>query len=156
MMRHQTRPWVVIVLPSFRGRRLAEDFNLTHIRFKDYFKSHFIWDELNTEDEGYWIAAGNKWSIDEDNRHITSDGLLASTLHFAGLQTKRANIKKWVNPDMELGGEWSPGHTNPSKPGIEPRDIATWDQARPLSDDIDADACEQKVVPGTVRKLVTL
>jgi hypothetical protein len=116
--------------------------------------AHFTWDEL-AEDQGYWNAATNQWSVDEDNRHITSEGLLASILSQACKQTKRANLKKWLYPKALAGtSEWSLGHTNPAK--SLPRDIVTWDQPRLLSATIDAGSYKQKIVAGTTRKLVNI
>jgi hypothetical protein len=97
-------------------------------------------------------AAANQWSVDEDNREISSQGLLESILSQIRLQMKRTNLKKWLH----LGpfGEWSLGHTNPTK--STPRDIAPWEDARLLSPVIDAGSYEQKVLQGTPRKLVTI
>jgi hypothetical protein len=110
--------------------------------------AHWAYDDLG-DDEGYWTSASNQWSVDEDNRELTSDTLVASLLHQASNQCKRANLKKWLHCD---GGDWSLGHTNPAK--MPARDIAPWDQARLLSTVIDSGAYEQKVIPGTARKLV--
>src|SRR2546423_7785472 len=41
--------------------------------------AHWSYDEC-MEDEGYWTTAPNLWSVDEPNRHITYDALLASIL----------------------------------------------------------------------------
>ena len=112
--------------------------------------AHWAYDDFS-DDEGYWAASGNQWSVDEDNRQVTSDTLLASLLHRASIQTKRANLKKWLSCDR---GDWSLGHTNPTK--VAARDVATWEQARLLSVVIDSGSYEQKVVPGTARKLVTI
>jgi len=110
--------------------------------------AHWVYDEQG-DDEGHWIGASNQWSIDEDNRELTSDTLLASLLSQATNQSKRANLKKWLHCD---GGDWSLGHTNPVKGPA--RDIAPWDQARLLSTVIDSGAYEQKLITGTARKLV--
>jgi hypothetical protein len=60
-----------------------------------------------------------------------------------------------VYPDINgERGEWNLGHTNPTK--ASPRDIATWEDARMLSIVIDSGPYEQKPVPGTTRKLVSL
>ena len=110
--------------------------------------AHWVYDDLG-DDEGHWIGASNQWSVDEDNRELTSDTLLASLLYQATNQCKRANLKKWLHCD---GGDWNLGHTNPVKGPA--RDIAPWDQARLLSTMIDSGAYEQKIVTGTARKLV--
>ena len=113
--------------------------------------AHLHWDELE-DGEGNWSAAANQWSVDEDNREISSQGLFESILSQIRLQTKRANLKKWLHPGPF--GEWSLGHTNPTK--STPRDIAPWEDARLLSPVIDAGSYEQKVLQGTPRKLVTI
>jgi hypothetical protein len=112
--------------------------------------AHWVYDELE-DDDGHWIGASNQWSVDEDNRELTSDTLLASLLSQATNQCKRPNLKKWLHCD---GGDWSLGHTNPVKGPA--RDIAPWDQVRLLSTVIDSGAYEQKLVTGTARKLVFL
>jgi hypothetical protein len=86
---------------------------------------------------------------------MTSDSLQHSILFGVAKQSKRANLKKWVYPDAngERGG-WTLGHTNPSK--ASPRDIATWEDTRMLSIVVDSGPYEQKPVPGTTRKLVSL
>jgi hypothetical protein len=108
--------------------------------------AHWVYDD---PDEGLWISASNQWSVDENNRELTSDALVASLLCQASHQSKRPNLKKWLRCD---GGDWNLGHTNPVKGPA--RDIAPWDQAKLLSTVIDSGAYEQKVVAGTTRKLV--
>ena len=116
--------------------------------------AHFTWDE-HSDDQGSWTAANHQWSDDEDNRLMTSDSLQHSVLFHVARQSKRANLKKWIYPDTcGEKGEWSLGHTNPTK--SSPREIATWDDARMLSTVIDSGPYEQKAVPGTTRKLVSL
>src|SRR6266516_7441213 len=66
---------------------------------------------------------------------LTSEGLLYSILAEVRNQSKRANLKKWVYPNIN-DGEWSLGHSNPTK--IPPRDIMIWDEERLLSVVIDA------------------
>jgi hypothetical protein len=110
--------------------------------------AHRVYDDLEG-DEGHWISASSQWSVDEDNRELTSDALVASLLHKASNQSKRLNLKKWLDCD---GGDWSLGHTNPVKGPA--RAIAPWDQAKLLSTVIDSGAYEQKVIAGTTRKLV--
>jgi hypothetical protein len=86
---------------------------------------------------------------------MTSDSLQHSILFGVAKQSKRANLKKWVYPDAKgERGEWTLGHTNPSK--VSPRDIAPWEDARTLSTVVDSGPYEQKPVPGTSRKLVSL
>jgi hypothetical protein len=72
--------------------------------------------------DGHWTASTNYWTITEPNRFATSSELLVSVLTAVQTQTKRANLKPWVLPDVP--GDWSFGHTNPSK---VTREIATWD-----------------------------
>jgi hypothetical protein len=116
--------------------------------------THFIWDELS-DDQGSWTAANHQWTIDQDNRPIRSDILRDAILDDVAKQSKRANLKKWVYPDASGdNGEWSLGHTNPTK--TSPRDIATWEDNRMLSTVIDSGPYEQKPVSGTTRKLVSL
>jgi hypothetical protein len=110
--------------------------------------AHWVYGDLE-DDEGHWIGASNQWSVDEDNRELTSDVLVASLLYQANHQSKRPNLKKWLDCD---GGDWSLGHTNPVKGPA--RDIAPWDQAKLLSTVIDSGAYEQKIIAGTTRKLV--
>jgi len=112
--------------------------------------AHWVYDDF-TEDEGYWTTPSNQWSVNGENRHITSDDLLASILHHASCQTRRANVKKWLQCDS---GDWGLDHTNPAKG--QPRDILTWDEPTLLSAVIDSGPYEQKLVQGTVRKLVTI
>jgi hypothetical protein len=113
--------------------------------------AHFRWDELE-DGEGGWSAAANLWSVDEDNREISSQGLLETILSKIRLQTKRANLEKWLHPGPF--GEWSLGYTNPTK--STPRDIVPWEDARLLSLVIDAGLYEQNVLEGKSRKLVTI
>jgi hypothetical protein len=113
--------------------------------------AHFTWNPV-LEDQGTWAAGLNQWSVNEDNRDITSDGLLTSLLTQIHQQTKRANLRKWLAPDGN--GQWSLGHTNPQKQS--PRDIVTWAEKRLLSTVIDAGSYEQKVLTGNPRKLITL
>ncbi len=110
--------------------------------------AHWVYNNLE-DDEGHWISASSQWSIDEDNRELTSDALVVSLLSQTIKQSKRANLKKWVSCD---GGDWSLGHTNPVKGPA--RDVAPWDQPRLLSTVIDSGAYEQKIITGTARKLV--
>ena len=110
--------------------------------------AHFTWDHL-MENSGFWTAASNQWSVDEENREISSDGLLTSALSKIYHLTKRANLKKWLHPDGD--GQWSLGHTNPQKQVS--RDIVTWDEKRLLSTMIDAGSYEQKVVTGNPASL---
>jgi hypothetical protein len=112
--------------------------------------AHWVYNDLEG-DEGHWITASSQWSIDEDNRELTSDALLVSLLSQTNKQSKRAILKKWVSCD---GGDWSLGHTNPVKGPA--RDVAPWDQPRLLSTVIDSAAYEQKIVVGTARKLVSV
>jgi hypothetical protein len=116
--------------------------------------AHFTWDD-DSDDQGFWNAANHQWSVDQDNRSMTSDSLQHSILFGVAKQSKRANLKKWVYPDANgERGEWSFGHTNPTK--VSPRDIATWEDTRMLSTVVDSGPYEQKPVPGTTRKLVSL
>jgi hypothetical protein len=116
--------------------------------------AHFTWDD-DSDDQGFWNAANHQWSVDQDNRSMTSDNLQHSILFGVAKQSKRANLKKWVYPDANgERGEWSFGHTNPTK--VSPRDIATWEDNRMLSTVVDSGPYEQKQVPGTTRKLVSL
>lgn len=117
--------------------------------------AHFTWDLAIVDDLGFWTAANNQWSIDENNRHVTYEDLLASILAQAMSQTSRSNVKKWLEPQVKEG-KWCLGHTNPSKSGTQSRDIVTWDVPRLLSSVIDSGPYEQKPVTGTARKLVTL
>lgn len=110
--------------------------------------AHFTWDQAIVDDFGFWTAANNQWSIDENNRYLTYHGLLASILAQAVNQTQRANIKTWLYPKPREG-EWCLGHTNPSKPGIQPRDVVTWEEPRLLSEVVDGTVYEQKLVIGT-------
>jgi hypothetical protein len=103
--------------------------------------AHFHWDEL-AAGEGNWTAATNQWSVDEDNRDISSQRLLDSILKEMRLRTKRDNLTKWLHPGGL--GDWTLGHTNPTK--LTPRDIVTWDDARLLSEVIDAGSYEQRVL----------
>jgi hypothetical protein len=41
--------------------------------------THWVYDDLG-DDEGHWISASSQWSVDEDNRELTSDTLLTSLL----------------------------------------------------------------------------
>jgi hypothetical protein len=113
--------------------------------------AHFHWDELAAE-EGNWTAAPNQWSVDQGNGDISSQDLLDSILKEIRLRNRRANLKKWLHPDGF--GDWTLGHTNPAK--STPRDIVTWDNARLLSEAIDAGSYEQRVIQGTPRKLTTI
>ena len=113
--------------------------------------AHFDWDELAFE-EGNWTAATNQWSVDQENSHISSQGLLDSILKEIRLRNKRANLTKWLHPDGL--GDWTLGHTNPTK--LTPRDIVTWDDARLLSEVIDAGSYEQKSISGTTRRLAII
>jgi hypothetical protein len=102
--------------------------------------------ELRSDDQGFRNAANNQWSVDQDNRSMTSDSLQHSILFGAAKQSKRANLKKWVDPDANgERGEWSLGHTNPAK--VSPRDIATWEDTMLLTV-VDSGPYEQKTVPG--------
>jgi len=49
--------------------------------------AHFHWDEL-AAGEGNWTVAFNQWSVDEDNRDISSQRLLDSILKEMRLRTK--------------------------------------------------------------------
>ena len=80
-----------------------------------------------------WSAAVNQRSVDEANREISSQGLLCSVLSQARRQTKRANLKKWLDPDTF--GDWSPEYTTPTKPA--PRDITSLGDIKLLSPMID-------------------
>jgi hypothetical protein len=113
--------------------------------------AHFTWDK-HSDDQGSWNTANHQWSVDQDNRPMTSQhGILYSV----NKQSKRANLKKWIYPDATgEKGEWSLGHTNPTK--ASPRDIATWEDTRMLSTVIDSGPYKQKPIPGTTRKLVSL
>ena len=113
--------------------------------------AHFHWDEL-AAGEGNWTAATNQWSVNEDNRDISSQRLLDSILKEMRLRTKRDNLTKWLHPGGL--GDWTLGHTNPTK--LTPRDIVTWDDARLLSEVIDAGSYEQRVLQGSPRKLVMI
>ena len=116
--------------------------------------AHFTWDD-DSDDQGFWNAANHQWSVDQDNRSMTSDSLQHSILFGVAKQSKRANLKKWVYPDANgERGEWSFGYTNPTK--VSPRDVATWDDTRMLSTVVDSGPYEQKPVPDTTRKLVSL
>jgi hypothetical protein len=59
--------------------------------------AHFHWDEL-AAGEGNWTAATNQWSVDEDNRDISSQRLLDTILKEMRLRTKRDNLTKWLHP----------------------------------------------------------
>ena len=100
--------------------------------------AHLSYDEC-MEDEGYWTTISSLWSVDEPNRHITYDALLASILHHACDVTKRANLKKWVRCG---DGDWNLGHTNPANG--RPRDVACWEESRLLSAVIDSGPYEQR------------
>jgi hypothetical protein len=88
--------------------------------------------ELRSDDQGCWNAANHWWSVDQDNRSMTSDSLRHSILFGVAKQSKRVNLKEWVCPDANgERGEWRVGHTNPTK--VSPRAIATWEDTRMLS-----------------------
>jgi hypothetical protein len=44
--------------------------------------AHRVYGDLE-DDEGHWISASNQWSVDEDNRELTPDALVASLLYQA-------------------------------------------------------------------------
>jgi len=57
--------------------------------------AHLVWDEHvdGQAPQGQWITASNQWTIDEENRQLTSDTLLYSILDQMRTQTRRANLK---------------------------------------------------------------
>lgn len=117
--------------------------------------AHFVWGHEDADDQGHWSIAMNQWSVDEENRQVTSDGLLYSILLQMRNQTKRADMKKWLVPDVgTVAGVWSLGHTNPKK--LLPRDIVPWDATKLLSDAIESGSYNQTTVTGTLRRLVTI
>jgi hypothetical protein len=97
------------------------------------------------------LPPSSQWTIDEDNRKLTSDDLIVSLLEQASKQSQRDELKKWLYCE---GGDWSLGHTNPTKSGL--REIAIWDQPRILSVVIESGIYEQKLIPGSTRKLALL
>lgn len=116
--------------------------------------AHFVWGHEDADDQGNWSTAMNQWSVDEENREVTSEGLLYSILLHIRNQTKREDLKKWLVPDGTVDGVWSLGHTNPKK--LSPRDIVPWDAMKLLSDAIKSGSYDQRAVTGTSRRLVTI
>jgi len=112
--------------------------------------ARFTWDEF-AEDNGNWSTLPNHWTVVEDNRLLTSDGLLTSILTTLRTRLKRANLNTWLSP--AVAGDWCLGHINPTKGG---REIATWDEPKLLSDVIESGTYDQNKVQGSARKIVTL
>lgn len=57
--------------------------------------AHYTYNN-SIDNGGYWTALSNYFSIDEENRQLTSNALTESLLIKARNQTKRPNVKKWV------------------------------------------------------------
>lgn len=87
--------------------------------------AHYIYDH-SIDNGGYWTASSSYFSIDEENRHLTSNVLAKLLFTKVQNQAKQPNVKKWV-----LCGEKSDlslAHTNSVK--ILVWDIAPWPQPK--------------------------
>lgn len=104
------------------------------------------------EDSGYWTALSSSFSIDKENRLLTSNNLTLSLLSKARLQAKRPNIKKWVLCEEEI--YWTLAHNNLSK--TPARDIAPWSDPKLLSLAIDSGSYEQKAIRGFTQASINL
>ncbi len=113
--------------------------------------AHYTYNH-SMDDGSYWTASSSYFSIDEENRHLTSNAFTESLLIKARNQAKRPNVKKWVVCGEE--SDWSLAHTNPVK--VPARDIAPWPQTKLLSKAIDAGSYEQKPISGSMQKLVLI
>lgn len=113
--------------------------------------AHYTYNH-SMDDGGYSTANPSYFSIDEENRQLTSNALTESLLIKARNQAKRANVKKWVSCGEE--SDWSLAHTNPVR--VPARDIAPWAEAKLLSRAIDIGSYEQKPISGSMQKLVSI
>lgn len=87
-----------------------------------------------------WETVGRTLSINEDNRILSSDQLVKSSLAQARSQAKHPCLETWLGVGDE--SDWSLAHNNPTKALTS--NIAPWSEARLLWLAIEA-GCYQQI-----------
>ncbi|MCJ1428144.1 hypothetical protein MMC29_006052 [Sticta canariensis] len=108
--------------------------------------------DSSKEEGGHRVAMRGFLTIQENNRALTSYELTLSLLGQAKVAALRPIIKTWVFYGQTK--DWTLAHSNPTR--APPRDIAPWTEPRLLSTVLDMGNYEQKPVPGSGTKLVTI